>query len=281
MQKEINIAIQGYKGAFHEIAARSFYLNNGISVIELNTFQEVIDHASTEAKCDIGIMAIENTISGSILQNYQLINSSKLSIVGEVYLRIRQNLLTLPNVAISDLKEVYSHPIAIAQCRNFFMQYPHIKLIETVDTALSAKQIKENNQKEAGAIASTLAAKLYNLNILEASIETNKENYTRFLILNKSATPNLHFEKKVSICFSVSHEIGSLHKVMSILAFHNSNLTKIQSVPLVGKPFEYLFFVDFIVPEAEKINLILDAVKPFTGYLKILGVYQNGSHYES
>ena len=273
------VSIQGYPGAFHEIAARTYYPAEQIQVIDCDTFEDVVERTQAHNECDIGMMAIENTISGSLLSNYMLLYTGKLNINGEVYLRIKQNLLTLPGVKIEDLREVYSHPIAIAQCREFFELHPHIKLIEHIDTALSARMVRDWAKPEIGAVASTLAADMYGLTILKRSIETNKQNYTRFLVLDRKPHKLTYQYNKMSICFTVSHEIGSLHKVLSILAFHHANLTKIQSVPLLGKPFEYLFFADFILENTEHMKHALDAIKPFTGRMKILGNYPKGEYY--
>lgn len=270
------IAIQGYPGAFHEIAARTFFSGEEVEVVACDTFDEVVSRAENHLGCDLGIMAIENTISGSLLGNYKLLNTSKLKIIGEVYLRIHQNLMAMPGVRFQDLNEVYSHPIAIAQCREFFEAYPQIKLVEHIDTALSAKLVSEHRWKNTGAIASTLAAEKYGLKIIKHSIETNKKNFTRFLILESNGHPPEYDQNKVSMVFSVSHEIGSLHKVLSILAFHNANLSKIQSVPILGKPFEYMFFADFTLEGTERMKVLLDSIRPFTGRLKILGIYPKG-----
>ncbi len=273
------IIIQGYPGAFHEIAARRFFKDTELEIVAADTFEEVVSKASTLNGCEYGIMAIENSISGSLLSNYKLLYNSNLQVIGEVFLRIEQNLLVNPGCKLDDLTEVYSHPIAFAQCRNFFDNNPHLKLIENIDTALSAKLIAEKKLTHAGAIASTLAAEMYGLENIAPSIETNKQNFTRFLILENNDDHSNTKRNKVSLCFSVSHEIGSLHKVLSILAFHNANLTKIQSVPLIGKPFEYLFFADFILDDTSSFDIVITSIRPFTGRLKILGNYQKGEYY--
>lgn len=270
------IVIQGYPGAFHEIAARTFFPHEEVEIVPCDTFEEVVTRAEQRQGCDLGIMAIENTISGSLLSNYNLLNNSKLKIIGEVYLRIHQNLMALPGVRLQDLTEVYSHPIAIAQCREFFESQPQIKLVEHIDTALSAKLVRDNNWRHIGAIASTLAADKYGLKVLKHSIETNKKNFTRFLVVESNGHPPDFDQNKVSMVFSVSHEIGSLHKVLSILAFHDANLSKIQSVPILGKPFEYLFFVDFVLEKTERLKILLESIRPFTGRMKILGIYPKG-----
>lgn len=279
--KGINrIAIQGYFGAFHEIAAR-FFFDKDLEIVPAETFEDLITMIEEQDAVDIGLMAIENTLAGSILPNYKLINQSKLKIAGEVFLRIKQNLMVLPGVKIEDLVEVHSHPVALVQCRQFFKQYPHIKLVATTDTALSAKNIKDNDLRNVGAIASTLAAEMYGMEIIGASIETNKENYTRFLILDQEDKITTSADAdKVSLCFSVSHEVGSLHRVLAVLAAYNVNLTKIQSVPIVGKQWEYLFFIDFKKDAKMGINQAIDAISPLTIDLNILGVYKTGNHYE-
>ena len=274
------IAIQGVPGAFHEIASRYFYKGNNIEIVPADTFDELIETTSNIELADGALMAIENTISGSLLYNYQLLNKSDLHIVGEVSLRIRQNLMVLPGQKIEDLTEVYSHPVAILQCRKFFKQYPHIKLIEAEDTALSAKRVWDNQMKHAGAIASSLAASMYKLDIIADSIETYKSNYTRFLVLSVDEAKVQDFNK-VSICFSLPHATGSLANVLTGLSLNNANLTKIQSVPLIDSGFEYLFFVDFLLEESTDFDSILNVLKKHTSQLRILGKYQEGKQYES
>ncbi|MDF1863743.1 MAG: prephenate dehydratase, partial [Saprospiraceae bacterium] len=241
------VAIQGYSGAFHEIAAHLFFKEEGIAIAPANTFNEVVEMVE-KGEADTALMAIENTLAGSIMPNFNLLNDSKLKIVGEVYLRIKQNLMVLPGQKVEDLKEVHSHYMAIAQCRGFFMNYPHIHLVETTDTALSAKIVRDENLQDVGAIASTLAADLYGLEIIGSSIETNKLNYTRFLVLRREETvEEIESANKVSLCFSIEHEVGSLHKVLALMSAYDLNLTKIQSTPIIGKQWEYMFFVDFVI----------------------------------
>lgn len=274
------IAIQGVSGAFHHIAARRFFKDQKLEIIPTDTFDELIIKAEDTSITDHALMAIENTIAGSILNNYQLLNHSKLHIVGEVYLRIQQNLMVLPEVKVEDLTEVYSHPVAIMQCQKFFQQYPHVKLIESEDTALSAKRVRDGQLKNTGAIASTLAAEMYGLDIIGKSIETYKKNYTRFLVLDRAESPvNTDFNK-VSICFTLPHEVGSLHQVLAALALCKTNLTKIQSAPLLDSEFEYLFFVDFLLDENKDFESIINVIKKHTLELRILGTYQKGEKYE-
>ena len=274
--KSYRIAIQGGFGAFHEIAARHYFDTDNIEIVPRNTFKDLFKTLK-ERKADYGIMAIENSVAGSILPNYTLIMESKRKIVGEIFLRIRQNLVACPGQKISDIKEVYSHPMAILQCQAFFDNYPEIRMIDSLDTALSARDIKEGNQKSIGAIASSLAAKKYGLEILAESIETNKMNYTRFLILSENGNLNPVSENnKTSIFFSLLHNIGSLSKILSILSYYDLNLTKIQSMPIVGKEWEYHFYVDMIYEDEDMYRQALVAIKPFTGDMGVLGEYKKG-----
>lgn len=274
---KLRVGIQGYSGAFHEIATRQFFPNHELEIVAAHTFEDLIEALQEGTTMDVGLMAIENTLAGSLMSNYRLLLNSEVTIVGEVFLRIEQNLLTLPGVKIEDLEEVHSHPVAIAQCRKFFQQYPHIQLVETVDTALSAREVKENNWHNTGAIASSLAADLYGLEVLAAGIETNKQNHTRFLVLRANdhaettATAN-----KVSVSFTVDHTAGSLYKVLAVLSAYNVNLTKIQSAPIIGKPWEYLFFVDFVIEGDMRWEQAIEAIVPITRELHVLGAYPQG-----
>lgn len=272
------IAIQGGYGAFHELAAQKFF-GEDIEILPRDTFREMLTSIKNQ-KSDYGIMAIENSLAGSILPNYNLLKETPMSIIGEVYLRIKQNLVALPGVQMEDLKEVYSHPMAILQCQQFFDDYPHIRLIESIDTALSARDLKEKGAMDTGAIASRLAAEKYGLNILAEGIETNKMNYTRFLIL----TENGHLVEKnrvnkSSIHFALAHKIGSLSKILSIFSFHEINLAKIQSMPIMGKDWEYQFYVDLEINDYEMYRRSLESIKPFTSGLMVMGEYVKGEVY--
>ena len=270
------IAIQGGLGAFHEIAAKHYFEGEEIEIIPRNTFKELF-HSLNQGHVDLGITAIENSLAGSILPNYNLLKESDMKIIGEIYLRIKQNLVALKGQNISDIKEVYSHPMAILQCQDYFDQYPNIKVIESIDTALSAKEIHDKNLYGVGAIASGLAAENYDLEILADSIETNKMNYTRFLILGdddevkKITNPN-----KASISFALAHKIGSLSKILSILSYYDINLSKVQSLPIVGKDWEYQFYVDLLFDNYKIYKQAFEAIRPFTSNLGILGEYNKG-----
>jgi len=274
------IVIQGYEGAFHQIAANLYYKEELIEIVPANTFDELVKRTEQEEEIGAALMAIENSVAGSLMYNYDLLRQSNLQITGEVYLRIKQNLMVLPNTQLEDLKEVHSHYMAIAQCRTFFREYPQIKLIETADTALSAKEIRANNWTEVGAIASTLAAELYDLEIIGNSIETNKQNYTRFWVLEKASNVQPEKVGKVSLCFATDHEVGSLYRVLSVLSAYNVNLTSIQSTPIVGKPWEYRIFIDFVTAGKLSYQQAIEAIRPLTYDLKVMGQYQMGKHFE-
>jgi len=274
------VAIQGYRGAFHDIAVQRYFNHLTPEVIETDTF-ELIAEKILKKEVRFGAMAIENTIYGMLMPNYNLLNRANLYIDGEVYLRIKQNLIVYPGVKHDDLKEVHSHPIAIEQCREYFKNYPHVKLIESVDTAFSVKELKEKKLKSRGAIASSLAAELYGMEVLTPSIETNKKNFTRFLILEKKKkNANDETGDKASVIFTLAHEVGSLHHILTVLANEKANLTKIQSIPILGKPFEYAFWVDFIAENTTQLKHAIDTIKPLTHELKVLGIYSKGKQYE-
>lgn len=271
------IAIQGGYGAFHEIAANKYFENTPIEIVPRNTFKDLFQ-ALKEGKVDYGITAIENSLAGSILPNYSLLLESKMKIIGEVYLRIKQNLVALPDQTLSDIKEVFSHPMALLQCQNFFDEYPDIKLIDSIDTALSAKKIADEKLTGVAAIASNLAAANYNLNIVAEGIETNKKNYTRFLIVEDKNGRVFHSSdvNKSSVTFALAHKIGSLSKILSIFSFYDINLSKIQSMPIIGKDWEYQFYIDLEFDDYEMYRQAVHAIEPFTSNICILGEYYKG-----
>ena len=275
--KPKRIAIQGGYGAFHEIAANKYFKDDTIEIVPRNTFKDLFS-ALKAGKVDFGITAIENSLAGSILPNYTLLLESNMKIIGEVFLRIKQNLIALPGQKIEDLKEVYSHPMAILQCQHYFEDYPSIKLIDSIDTALSAKQIAENKLEGIGAIASDLAASKYGLSILAEEIETHKVNYTRFLILedkNGRGFADIKVNKS-SISFALAHKIGSLSKILSIFSYYDINLSKIQSMPIIGHDWEYQFYVDLEFDNYDMYQQSLKAVEPFTSNICLLGEYYKG-----
>ncbi|TLX78428.1 prephenate dehydratase [Labilibacter sediminis] len=281
MTKIKQVAIQGGAGSNHEIAAKAFFNTDNLEMVPCQTFEELFATLK-EDDSKYGIMAIENTLVGSILQNYTLLKDSGLVIIGEYKLRIKHQLLTLPGQSIEDIKEVHSHPMALAQCREFFKAYPRIKLIASDDTALSAKWIQDNQLTGVAAIAPELAAEKYQLEIMARDIETNKRNFTRFLIISdkgKTEVEDLLINDKVnksSLVFALPHSEGSLSKVLSILAFYNINLSKIQSLPIVGHEWEYLFFIDLVFEDYNRYLQSIEAIRPLTKGLKNLGEYHVG-----
>ncbi|MBX2927686.1 MAG: prephenate dehydratase [Saprospiraceae bacterium] len=277
----LRAVIQGVAGAFHEVAARRYFGDAALEIVPALSFGELVQTLEAGAGADVALMAIENTLAGSLMSNYRLLHEADLVITGELHLRIAQHLMALPGQSIADIREVHSHPIALAQCRAFFREYPHLRLIETEDTALSARLIAENRQMGAAAVAGALAADMYGLEILAESIETNKRNHTRFLVLQRREDAvELQDADKVSMSFSTEHEVGSLYKVLAVLAAYNVNLTKIQSAPIIGQPWEYLFFVDFVTEGKVRWQQAIDAIRPLTHGLRVFGAYRQGVHYE-
>lgn len=276
-KKPKRIAIQGGYGAFHEIAAYGYFENEEIEIVPRNTFKDLFK-ALKQGKVDFGITAIENSIAGSILPNYTLLQESNLQIIGEVYLRVKQNLVAMPGQTIQDIREVYSHPMAILQCQRFFDDHPHIKLIDSADTALSAKEIADKKQMHAAAISSGKAAEKYKLEIIAQGIETHKKNYTRFLILEgkNGQHHDVTSINKASLTFALAHKIGGLSKVLSILSFYDINLAKVQSMPIIGEDWEYQFFIDVEIDNYRLYYQAIEAIRPFTSNLQILGEYLKG-----
>ncbi len=271
------VSIQGFEGSFHQLAARQYY-GKDTTVICCASFKEVVRVASDKKLSEAGIMAIENSIAGSILPNYSLLIRSGLKIVGEVYLQIRQHLLVNPGVSISDIKEVHSHPMAIQQCFGFLDKY-NWKLVETEDTALSAKHIHQHRSKHIAAIAGKLAAELYGLEIIAPNIQTLKNNYTRFLVLQRNeSAEEVENANKASIHFSTDHSKGSLARVLTRIADAGINLSKLQSMPIPGTDFKYSFHLDMEFDTVEQLNGVLKKIKDITEGLTILGIYKNGKN---
>jgi prephenate dehydratase len=269
------IAIQGFEGSFHQVAARQFF--GDIDVICCSTFREVVKIAADKKQSDGGIMAIENSIAGSILPNYNLLQKSNLRIIGEVYLQIKQNLLVNPGIKLEDIREVHSHPMALLQCIEYLEKH-NWKLIETEDTALSAKHIHQHRSKHIAAIASELAADLYDLDILKPNIHTLKNNYTRFLVLQHvDKIKTVADADKASLIFNTDHSKGSLAKVLTKIADGDINLSKLQSMPIPGSDFKYSFHADLEFDNIEQLNKVIKNITPLTEDLKIYGVYKNGN----
>lgn len=270
----MRVSIQGVKGAFHEEAAQ-LYFDTEVTILPNLTFEALVDSVQNEG-AEYGIMAIENTISGTIHNNLNIIRNSKLQIVGEVYLRIEQNLAVLPGTSLNDLQQVQSHYMAINQCRNYFRNHPQIKLIDAEDTALSMQVIAEKKLPNVGAIGSKIAAKYYGLQMLAESIETNKKNYTRFLILEKSNTTKKAEFNKASIALLLPDIKGGLAKILNIIDSYDINLSKIESVPVIGEPWHYLFYLDMLFDKTENYYQMLEVIRPLLDELHILGEYQSG-----
>ncbi len=270
------VSIQGYEGSFHQAAAQHFFGKN-IEVIPCPTFREVIKKATAKNEADAAVMAIENSIAGSILPNYTLLQNSNLVIVGEIYLKIKQNLLVNKGVQLEDIKEVHSHPIALLQCMDYLEKY-NWKLVETEDTALSAKHIHQHKNKHTAAVASKLAAELYNLDVIAPGIENAKNNYTRFLVLQKQGTfQNEINADKASINFRTDHSKGSLAKVLNVIAAAGINLSKLQSFPIAGSNFKYAFHADLEFKAINTFMKAIDKIEELTAYVKVYGVYKNGN----
>ena len=267
------VSIQGFEGSFHQIAARQFF-GNDIGILPCATFRDVVE-TTKRGETDASVMAIENSIAGSILANYHLLHKSGLSIAGEVYLPIRQHLLVNPGVAIEDIKEVHSHPMAILQCIEYLSQH-NWKLVETEDTALSAKHIHQRKSKHIAGVAGKLAAELFNLEIAAENIHTEKNNYTRFLVLQKKAEQQVD-ANKASLSFHTDHSRGSLAKVLTKIADGGINLSKLQSFPIPSNAWRYNFHADLEFDSMAQLQAVLKEIEPVTETVKLYGVYKNGN----
>lgn len=269
------IAIQGVKGCFHEQAARLFYEEHGHiipDIVECDTFDDLYKSMS-EGTANAAVMAIENTVSGGLLPNFELLRKYDCKIKGEVFLRIQQNLIALPGQTIEDIKEVRTHYMAINQTREFFKDYPWIRLVESEDTAKSAAEVAVQELKGVGAVASELAAELYDLEILAPGIETYKQNFTRFLIFDDALEVDPAEVNKSSMCFTLPHAPGSLAHVLTIMSFYGMNLTRIQSLPIPGHEWQYFFYVDIKFDDRKRYEQALASVRPLMEDLTILGEY--------
>ena len=269
------IAIQGAEGSNHHKVARDFY-GTLIVLKECMSFDALVD-SLLDASANVGVMALENTIAGSIIPNYALIDSNNLHIIGEEYLNIHHHLMCLKGQKIENIKEVWSHPMALLQCKEFFKKYPHIKLVEDVDTADVAKRISNENLVGIGAIAPKIASEIFDLEIIEDEIQTIKENATRFVIVQTDAPNNKNEEiNKASLKFQLNHKRGSLAAILNVLSDCKMSLTKIQSLPVIETPWKYSFFVDVTFEnykEYEKAKVILEIMAE---EFKVLGTYKNG-----
>lgn len=271
------IAIQGVIGSFHDIAAHEYFKDEQIQLICCATFEEVFRNIE-EDPTTIGMLAIENTIAGSLLHNYELLRDSGTTIVGEHKLHIKHSICCLPEDDWDTVSEVHSHPVALMQCRNFLAKHPSFKAVEDEDTAGSAEMIQREQRKGWAAICHAKAAEFYGMKVLEDSIEDNKHNFTRFLVVSNPMKADflrpLNEANKASLVFSLPHEEGSLSKILTILSFYDINLTKIQSLPVIGHEWEYMFYVDVTYDNLTRYRQSIDAITPLTKELKILGEYK-------
>ena len=270
------VAIQGFSGCFHEEAARKFYKDQfdiSSQIVECATFEGIF-HALDGGSADAAVMAIENTTSGGLLSNYDLLRCNPRRIKGEIYLPIHQNLMALPGQKIDDIREVHTHYMAINQTRRFFERHaPWIRMVESEDTAKSASDLAASGQKGVGAVASVLAAEMFGLEILAPNIETYHHNYTRFLVLDDAVKVPADVIDKASLCFTLPHKPGSLAHILTILSFYDMNLTRIQSLPIPGREWQYFFYVDIKFKDYQRYKQALEAVRPLIEDLDILGEY--------
>ena len=270
------IAIQGIKGSFHDIAAHQYFNNDDVELICCNTFEEIFQQMRDDYS-RLGLMAIENTIAGSLLHNYELLRESGMTIIGEYKLHIEHSIMCLPEDDWSTITEVNSHPVALMQCRDFLSSHPEFKVVEAEDTAGAAEMISRKHLRGHAAICHAGAAPLYGLKVLEQGIEDNKHNFTRFLLMcdpwSADKMRDLHHTNKRSIVFTLTHEEGSLSQVLSIFSFYKINLTKIQSLPIIGREWEYMFYVDVSYDDYVRYRQSIEAVRPLLRELKILGEY--------
>ncbi len=273
------IAIQGVPGCFHDIAAHRYFEGEEVELVCCDTFEQVFDALKEDAGT-LAVVAIENTIAGSLLHNYELLRESGATIVGEHKLRIKHSIMCLPDDDWADLREVNSHPVALMQCGKFLTRHRELKVVEVADTAGAAADISRLQLHGHAAICHKDAAETYGLKVLEEGIETNKHNFTRFMVVaNKekaSLCRDLRRVNKASVVFSLPHEEGSLSAILSVLSFYKLNLTKIQSLPIVGREWQYLFYIDLTLTNYTRYRQAINAIVPLTSELKLLGEYEDG-----
>ena len=273
------VAIQGIKGSFHDIACHRYFQGEDIELVCCDTFEEVFQHLN-EDPGNVGLIAIENTIAGSLLRNYELLLDSGMTIVGEHKLRISHSIMCLPDEDWADLTEVNSHPVALMQCREFLGQHPEMKVVEVSDTAGAAADIQAHQMHHHAAICHKDAAEIYGMKVLQEGIETNKHNFTRFLVLchpeQAHRFRSQQSTNKASLAFALPHEEGSLSAILSVLSFYKINLTKIQSLPIIGKEWQYRFYIDLAFSDYTRYRQAINAITPLTQELKLLGEYENG-----
>ncbi|RMI03556.1 MAG: hypothetical protein D6681_09700 [Calditrichaeota bacterium] len=274
MNDRLTVAIQGERASYHDLAARS-YFHRPVQVQECRTFRQVCA-AVLEGRADLGVMAIENSLAGSLLPNYSLLESHPLFIEGEIYLPIHQCLMALPGQTLADIHTVRSHPMALHQCSEFLERHPALRAMEAFDTAGSAREIREQGLRGVAAIAAGEAARRYQLTILARGIENQRENYTRFLVIGGRPPQPTPAADKASLSFRVAHRPGALVEVLEIFRRHRINLTLIQSVPIPGRPTEYAFHVDITWAAPEAFQEAIHTVRELAAGFKLLGIYKAG-----
>lgn len=272
------VAIQGVAGCWHDAAARAAFPDQDVTPVECDTFEQLFDAISRDATLT-AVLAIENTIAGALMTNHELLRQSRAQVVGEVRMRITHALAAIPGRTLDDISEVWSHPMALMQCDKFLHSHPRLRKIEHLDTAGAALDIKRDNIQHRAAICSELAAERYGLNVLESGIETNKRNFTRFLVLADPSSahdlaPKEAEVDKASIVFTLPHQKGALSKILAILSFYDINLSKIQSSPIIGREWEYRFYVDLTFDSIVRYHQAIDAIRPLMGEFKVLGQYK-------
>ena len=268
------IAIQGIAGCFHEMAARKFF-GEDVEMVECNSFKQVAETLNND-ESNYALMAIENTLAGSLLPNYALISKYGFKVTGEVYLHIKMNLMALPGTKLESVKHIYSHPVALAQCEDYLETLRGVKLVEYHDTAAAAKMVRQGCNHSFAAIASELSAEIYNLSILALEIETHKQNFTRFLVLSKTHEEILH-ANKASLSLELAHEPGSLATVLNVFKDLKVNLTKIQSLPIIGKPYQYAFKMDVVWDDRKNFTESLEIISQMGNSVSVMGEYQAAS----
>ncbi len=273
------VAIQGIRGSFHDIAARRYYESDDIELVCCESFEQVFEEMSNDPQL-VGMVAIENTIAGSLLHNYELLRDSGTTIIGEHKLRISHSIMCLPSDDWGDLQEVNSHPVALMQCRSFLNQHRGLKVVEVADTAGAAADISKGQLHGHAAICHKDAAQIYGMKVLQEGIETNKHNFTRFLVVaSPEIAPELRDLRNVnksSLAFTLPHEEGSLSAILSVLSFYKLNLTKIQSLPIIGMEWQYMFYIDLTFSDYIRYRQAINAITPLTRNLKLLGEYEDG-----
>jgi prephenate dehydratase len=277
----LKIAIQGIESSFHDMAVKKMFPNDEIDLVMCNSFEKVTTSINN-LNADFGVLAIENTIAGSILPNYNLIDTSNLIIIDEVFLNIQMYIMALKSETIYDIIEIHSHPVALLQCKNYLQKFPpHFKIIEGTDTASVAKKIKEQNLKGVAAIAGKQVAEKFGLKILESKIQNNSQNQTRFVLVGKNNKRYSKEVNKATLKFKLDHRVGSLSNVLQLFSTFEINLTKIQSLPIIGKPWQYAFFVDVFFKDYTLFNEVTKVLEKAVQELKIIGVYKQNFDNES